>query len=180
MAKHLFSLPSKIKLKKACLAYSSRLELDVRLFRLPLPAPLFRRRLPLCAYPRLIARPPLCRKLPSAFPPTAPTALLLLTPPDNPAPLLLSPRDADADVPDVEPEAGPNPPTAHPTSIPHLMLHSHARTNTGVLMSTFSTGYMSGYRAGGAKIISSKWSPIAAAYVACNNSQILVNAHLGR
>jgi len=38
----------------------------------------------------------------------------------------------------------PNPPAAQPTSTPHLILHSHANPNTGVHMSTFNTGYMSG------------------------------------
>lgn len=52
--------------------------------------------------------------------------------------------------------AWPNPPNAHPTSIPFLMLQSQARINTGVLMSTLRTGKMSGYREGAGRMNSAR------------------------
>lgn len=94
--------------------------------------------------PRLTALPPFCRKLPSITTPSSPA-----TRPTLPALLPIESPVVDADVGLAE--AGPGPPIAQPTSTPHLMLHSHARTNTGVLTSTFRTGYISGYRDGGLK-----------------------------
>jgi len=72
----------------------------------------------------------------------------------------------------VDVELEPNPPIAQPTSTPHLILHSHANPNTGVLMSTFSTGYMSGYCVGGFTSTSSRWTMTAAVYVVCYGIQI--------
>ena len=43
----------------------------------------------------------------------------------------------------------PRPTTAQPTSIPDLIDHNQTNPNTGVLIRTFKTGKMSGYRAGG-------------------------------
>lgn len=50
----------------------------------------------------------------------------------------------------VVPELPPARPTiAQPTSTPDLIDHSQTNPKTGVLIRTFKTGNMSGYRAGG-------------------------------
>ena len=56
----------------------------------------------------------------------------------------------------------PRPPSAQLTSTPRLMLQSQTRANTGVLTSTFSTGKISGNRAGGVNRNSAVWRTIHA------------------
>lgn len=109
-------------------------------------------RLLVCAYPKLTARPPTCRRLPLYL---APLSAGLAGSSD----FALSGLAVDFDKGDED----PRPPSAHPTSMPHLILHNHARTKTGVLIRTFRTGKRSGYREGGETRNSRECKLIAAA-----------------